>query len=567
MKTTPRKKKEKNPALKIRDFYSFSQQILNEINYAREHPDEFLEKLRELYDTFKDTAENVLYLDGVPFFYSNLKGSLEGAMNFLEKQKGLPPLIYNRVISQACDSLLNQLIIHDGIDDDKKDNYNLEKRLNRFGVPLGEIYELIDYGMFDPEFIVINFVLCDGDPQKYERNVIFNPKIKYLGIASSILPSEKICTVINFCEEFFEKDEVIPIPIRRRYEKSAPKFSSKTIDSSTGKMTVESTQEMKGEDIDRDIDDDLENFASSDLRFKRRNSGNTYKLKKDQYNRRKQEEDELIKQKEQEKKKEEKAKEPTNTVYVKKRDARIPLRKKKTVHQPKYMDVITEELNDDDEDFKDIYDREFDIKIPIKQGPRKNVEKVIIRKEPMPQPNSTTSTVTTTDDGKKVKKTTTTTTETDENGRKVVTTTVTEEEVDDEPERYVPQRKVKEIPTRLYPRKSYPKREPQIEKIKISKDENLDDEIERHLKRMEKEFGDDFGDVFNPFYHPAFESTDDMFEKEDEIDFPEGAVDVKVKQKTITDSRGNPVLMIHKTITFEDGSVKTTVEKKKLTDH
>ena len=37
-----------NPALRIRDFYSFGLQVLNEINYARMHPDEFVEKLEEL---------------------------------------------------------------------------------------------------------------------------------------------------------------------------------------------------------------------------------------------------------------------------------------------------------------------------------------------------------------------------------------------------------------------------------------------------------------------------------------------------------------------------------------
>ena len=49
-----KKKEEINPALKIRDFYSFGLQILNEINYAREHPDEFIEKLKELKETTKN---------------------------------------------------------------------------------------------------------------------------------------------------------------------------------------------------------------------------------------------------------------------------------------------------------------------------------------------------------------------------------------------------------------------------------------------------------------------------------------------------------------------------------
>ena len=42
-----RRNREINPALRIRDFYSFGLQVLNEINYARMHPDEFLEKLEE----------------------------------------------------------------------------------------------------------------------------------------------------------------------------------------------------------------------------------------------------------------------------------------------------------------------------------------------------------------------------------------------------------------------------------------------------------------------------------------------------------------------------------------
>ena len=55
-----------------------------------------------------------------------------------------------------------------------------------------------------------------------------------------------------------------------------------------------------------------------------------------------------------------------------------------------------------------------------------------------------------------------------------------------------------------------------------------------------------------------------MFEKEEDMELPEGAQSMQVKQKTITDSKGVPALIIKKTITYEDGSVKTIVEKKPL---
>ncbi len=98
--------------------------------------------------------------------------------------------------------------------------------------------------MFDPEFIVLNFVLSDGDKTKYERNVIFNEKIKKIGIASSILPSERICTIINCCEEFFETGGNIPNNILKKFEKIRPSFNTKTVNNYSG-------QTDKGTSVER----------------------------------------------------------------------------------------------------------------------------------------------------------------------------------------------------------------------------------------------------------------------------------------------------------------------------
>ena len=120
-----RKDKEFNPAMRIRDFYAFSFQILNEINYAREHPDEFVEKLKELRETVEDSKENCLYIENVPFVYNDLLGSLDDAIKFLEVQRELPRLKYNRTITQACDYLLDELVRHDGLDDESAIEYSL----------------------------------------------------------------------------------------------------------------------------------------------------------------------------------------------------------------------------------------------------------------------------------------------------------------------------------------------------------------------------------------------------------------------------------------------------------
>ena len=569
-----RRGREINPALRIRDFYSFGLQVLNEINFARMHPDEFAQKLEELNDTIN--SDNCLYIDGVPFLYTNLKESLEDAIKFLSKQKPLPGLIYNKTITQACDFLLDELIIHDGLESDESNKYSLENRLSKFGEPLGESYELIDYGMFDPEFIVINFILCDGDNQKYERKVIFNPKIKFLGIAASILPSDKICTVINFCEDFYEKYESIPLDVQMKYKKSSPQYTTKTVKSYPNKIE-QGNQNLKNEkDEEKEYLDNLDNLTN-DYNIKRRNSGNIFNMKKDQYIQRR---DSIKKQKEEKKKEKQndqqqrggtiniqpKVMKTKNTEPKKEliedlgdeddeefRDDRMVIRRKKTVHEPKGMEVIEEEKSENEEPF----DREFKIETPLKKEnnyiPPKNIEKISNfseNKNKKPNSNLKNSTTETKYLGDK-KITTTTTTETaDDGNKKTITTTITEE-IGHEIPRFR-NKVVKDIPFKSYGRKMY---------------QNPKDEfdIEKEMRELEKDFDKEFGhlNLKSPI-KPVFESTDDMFEKEDDIDIPDGAISIEVKQKTITDSKGKPVLVVHKTIHYDNGEIKTIIKKKNI---
>ena len=568
-----RRNREKNPALRIRDFYSFGLQVLNEINFARMHPDEFLQKLEELLSTITEN-DNCLYIDGVPFLYTNLKSSLEEAINFLSKQKPLPGLIYNKTITQACDYLLDELIIHDGLEGTENTKYNLENRLSKFGQPLGECYELIDYGMFDPEFIVINFILCDGDFQKYERNVIFNPKIKCLGIASSILPSEKICTVINFCEEFYDKYEGVPLDVQMKYKKSVPKYNTKTNKSFLNqKENQENDNKYDNKDLyeDRnveninDIDDDSDNYN-----LKRRDSGKLFSMKRNQYIQRRDSLNKNEKENLEQKKQNIPPKRGVINIPPKEnnninnnndeeedpfeknfRDDRKVVRRRRTIHEPKLMEIIEEEKDENDEPF----DREFKIesskKIPKPQS-QIPPEKKISNFSKSQNNNTNTTTETKYIGDKKVTTTTTTSTKMGNDGKKETITTTTTEEISGEPPKYG-NKFVKNIPFKSYGRKKY-------------HDFHDDDfDIEKEMAELEKDFDKEFGhlNLKSPI-KPVFDATDDMFENEDDIDIPEGAVSIEVKQKTITDSKGNPVLVVHKTISYENGEKKTIIEKKNI---
>ena len=619
--TSKRHKKEKefNPALKIRDFYSFSLQILNEINYAREHPDEFVEKLKELQGSIEDSKDNCLFIENVPFIYTNLSGSLNDAIKFLENQNELPKLIYNKTITQACDYLLDELVSHDGLDDENANDFSLENRLSKFGHPFGENYELIDYGMFDPEFIVINFILGDGDKNKFERNIIFNPKVKYVGIASGILSSEKICTIINFCEEFFDLNEKIPLNIEKKYSKLTPSFNTKTINNYSGKTGKSTNVERYTSNTKKE--GNTEEQFTEEINTKKGDSGNVFSVKKTEYIKRR----ESIKDIDDYRKKQKD-----------KKDARLSLRNKKTKNEPNNK---IDFFNDDEDDFDDddFFDKEFDMDFDKDFKGKKKTSK----------------------------KTTTTKTITDKNGlKKTVVTTVTEEidgsgntkkELYEEEEKEDINDKYRQIKGRKNKIKEEPKREKENKIIKKQENEEQEEyeeeeennninnikieqkkEKEEKEKKEEKEINNNINKTNNNknnikyqkkiieipiklkpkkeekdtyddsnssqkystyqtydnrrqhkrrVYNNEFEEEEidneyptdfreekkkknkipeDIYEKEEDMDLPEDATSMQVKQKVITDSNGEPALIIRKTITYEDGTVKTLIEKKPI---
>ena len=608
-----KKEKELNPAMKIRDFYSFSLQVLNEINFIREHPDEFIEKLKELQETIEDPKDNCLFIENVPFIYNNLSGSLNDAIDFLENQNELPKLIYNKTITQACDYLLDELVSHDGLDDENANEFSLENRLSKFGHPFGENYELIDYGMFDPEFIVINFILGDGDKNKFERNIIFNPKVKYIGIASGILSSEKICTIINFCEEFYDLYEKIPSNIEKKYRKLTPSFNTKTINNYSGKTGNSTNVERYMSNTKKE--GNTEEQFTEEINTKKGDSGNVFSVKKTEYIKRRESIKDI---------------DDYRNKKNDKKDARLSLRRKKTKNEPKNM---IDFFNDDDFDEEDFFDKEFDIDFDDDFKGKKKASK-----------KTTTTTMTTTDNNGAKKTIVTTITEEVDGGGNVKKQFYEEENnVNDEDKKYkqiksrkdkVKEREKKENKKlknqdneeeREYEEKEednikvnkkkendfdnqgkkekekninnntnkignknnikYQKKIVEIPiKLKPKKEDNNDDTYnsqkyntyktydnrKQHQKRNfenefeEEEIENEYPTDYRDMKMKKNKISEDIYEKEEDMELPENATSMQVKQKTITDSNGELALIIKKTITYEDGTKKTIIEKKPI---
>ena len=197
-------------------YSKFIEEVMSEINLARTKPSEYAAKLERISSTLQGrkvkVGKSIMKLkEGAAIFDETIQYLLNiGHMEPLELCEGL---------SESANELLSILIIQEGVDmsDFNLDIYDLEHRLDHFGVYFGEFSELIDYGSFDPEFIVVNFLLSDGDETRNDRHTVMNPLMKYCGITSGILPSTKKCTILNFVQHYFKPGEEIPEKMLQNY--------------------------------------------------------------------------------------------------------------------------------------------------------------------------------------------------------------------------------------------------------------------------------------------------------------------------------------------------------------
>lgn len=205
------------------NFQKFKKEIITEINRARSDPNSYQAKLEQIFSTAQQTkseSNSILTINGIKLKLVEGLSVIESAIEFLRTQKKVQKLKILPAMDSAASELLTHLTEKEGLIDSEqilyKDIYDPETRLNKHGKCFGAVDEIIDCGCFDAELLVISLIIGDGDEDRLERNTLFLEEFKFVGIATNILPkSERICSVINICEEFVSPGEFVPKSSRK----------------------------------------------------------------------------------------------------------------------------------------------------------------------------------------------------------------------------------------------------------------------------------------------------------------------------------------------------------------
>ena len=157
--------------------------ILYYINEARTCPQDFSRHLMVDDDVDDKISKLSLF-----FKYSSIR---------------VPPLELNSNLEKSSNDLLYHIIsIDDGsseliFDEKEKERNNLNQRLKKFNLIPVYHADLIIIGVEDAIDALANIFINNN-----HRNKILSPDMKYIGISTGLLPSERLCIVIDIVSSF-----------------------------------------------------------------------------------------------------------------------------------------------------------------------------------------------------------------------------------------------------------------------------------------------------------------------------------------------------------------------------
>jgi hypothetical protein len=238
-----------------------SSKIIKEINTIRESPVDYAKTLSSWRKYLRNGFLKIPYKPDIEVSSS----CFDSVVKQLNETPALPLLTELAELSKCCNDLVTRLQMHDGLEFPIPP---IDKRLSRYGCPIGIFEEIIEYGTNDLDALMLRLLFDNSI-----RSALLKSKLKYIGIISSELPTSRrpvIC--LHLCEELElpsknipYKPQVTPVTSifinkpHKRGRSTIPEIDTKLlIESMTARKSTISTGSnssigmFKGEDIDTD---------------------------------------------------------------------------------------------------------------------------------------------------------------------------------------------------------------------------------------------------------------------------------------------------------------------------
>jgi uncharacterized protein YkwD len=190
-----------NAAIKL--LSSKEKETIEEINFARQKPAEFLKLLQEFRALYH--GKEIHFPDGRVLVTGEGVAALDDAINFVRSVKPLPPYELSQGLIKAAkihvlDMVTSNRDGHTGSDGSKPTD-----RISRFGTWQDSVGENIIYDSQNTKYDVILMAIDDGTANRGHRRNLFKTEFRVIGIAMGQRLKAEIVGVITFAGGFVEK--------------------------------------------------------------------------------------------------------------------------------------------------------------------------------------------------------------------------------------------------------------------------------------------------------------------------------------------------------------------------
>ena len=131
-------------------------------------------------------------------------------VEYLKTKEAAPALIPSKALCEIAQELLDKVADSDTGEIPESETENI---IDKHGTFSGKFTRAMDFGGFTSEQVVINFLVCDGDPDRTQREPLLGTGLSKVGVAfgkHSIYST--ICVLVS-CTEFVNTKDANDTPI------------------------------------------------------------------------------------------------------------------------------------------------------------------------------------------------------------------------------------------------------------------------------------------------------------------------------------------------------------------
>ena len=181
----------------------FAQKVADEINKARTEPEFYAKKISDSVQYFYKNLLQLPHQSGI----ETQEGpkAFKEAAEYLSKAKKLPALKLEPKLKEASEEIAKEMAKFKEMEE--MDKVNRESIIKKYGYYKGKMRESTDFGSVNPQLVVMNLLVDDGNESRSNRDLIFREDFTVFGVACQPHDDLGAINLIIYATDFTEGEE------------------------------------------------------------------------------------------------------------------------------------------------------------------------------------------------------------------------------------------------------------------------------------------------------------------------------------------------------------------------